>query len=125
MKLWAGIFFVVCADAAGNMLLRHGMRRIGHVEMKHPREILRIIQQVAKNGTLRLGILCMGCAFFMFLSLLSRADLSLILPATALGAAVNTLGAQFILKENVTVGRWLGTLFICAGVAALSFQSAG
>ncbi len=52
--------------------------------------------------------------------LLSWSDLSFALPATALGSVVNTVGARFFLKENVTMGRWMGTLLICVGVSLLS-----
>ena len=94
------ILAVISADAAGNMLLRQGMKR-GWVA----------------NSVLASGILCMAVSFFLFAALLSRADLSLVLPMTALGYVVNVLGARCFLKESVTPARWLGTLFIGTGVA--------
>jgi drug/metabolite transporter (DMT)-like permease len=33
---------------------------------------------------------------------------------------MGTLGAQFILKETVTLQRWAGTLLVCLGVALTS-----
>ncbi len=47
---------------------------------------------------------------------LSWADLTYVLPATSVGYILLTLIAKFVLHENVTWTRWLGILFISAGV---------
>jgi transporter family protein len=75
------------------------------------------------TAMLGLGIVCNAVAFFVFLALHSWADVSFVLPATALGYSVKILGAQYLLQENVTTARWIGTIFICIGVALISFKS--
>ncbi|HKV41993.1 MAG TPA: EamA family transporter, partial [Blastocatellia bacterium] len=86
------------------------------------RELVRIARRAIVNPMLGLGILCMAIAFFTFLTLLGRADLSFVLPLTALGTAVSVLGARYILKEEVTAARWAGTVCICVGVALISMN---
>jgi uncharacterized membrane protein len=56
----------------------------------------------------------------MYLTLLSRADVSQILPMTALDYIVVALLAQVILAEPVTGARWAGILLIVIGVALVS-----
>ncbi len=119
MKTWLTVAGVVFSDALGNMALRQGMKQVGDVTSCRLRELPNLIYRVAANKMLGDGILCIPAAFFLFLALLSWADLSFALPATALASVVNALGARFILKENVTAGRWAGTLLICGGVALL------
>jgi len=56
----------------------------------------------------------------MYLTLLSRADVSQILPMTALDYIVVALLAQVFLAEPVTGARWAGILLIVTGVALVS-----
>lgn len=120
MKIWLTVIGVVIADAVGNMALRRGMEQMGDVTLYQPGQILNLIGQILRNRVLGFGILCIAAAFLLFLALLSWSDLSFALPATALGSVVNTVGARVFLKENVTLGRWMGTLLICVGVSLLS-----
>ena len=120
MKIWLTVIGVVVADVFGNMALRRGMEQIGDVTLYQPSQILSLVCRILRNKVLGFGILCIAVAFFLFLALLSWSDLSFALPATALGSVVNTVGARFFLKENVTTGRWMGTLLICIGVSLLS-----
>ncbi len=119
MKTWFTVAGVVFANATGNMALRRGMEQIGDVTHYQRREILGLVRQMIKNKMLELGVLCIATAFLLFLALLSWADLSFALPATALASVLNALGARVLLKEKVTAGRWIGTFLICGGVALL------
>ena len=97
---------VVLADAAGNLLLSRGMKGAGKTRFVW----------------LGAGIGCMAFSFYSFLGLLSRANLSFVLPATALGYVVNTFGAAFLLKEKVSAQRWAGSLLVGIGVALVSIR---
>ena len=119
MKTWLTVAGVVFADAMGNMALRRGMEQIGDVTLFRFREVPSLISRMIRNKMLGLGVLCIAAAFFLFMALLSWADLSFALPATALNSVVNTLGARVLLKENVTAGRWVGIFLICGGAALL------
>ncbi len=122
MKIWLMVLSVVCADSAGNMAIRQGMKQVGDVTERQPGQAAGLVWRVLTNKMVGLGILCMAVAFSLFMTLLSRANLSFVLPATALSYVVNTLGARVVLKENVTAERWVGTLFICVGVALISLS---
>jgi ceramide glucosyltransferase len=56
-------------------------------------------------------------SFFSFLAVLSWANLSFVVPATAIVYVVTVLGAKIFLDEKVDRLRWGGTLLICFGVA--------
>ena len=49
------------------------------------------------------------------MALLSRVDLSFVLPATASGYVLSALLGWMFLAENVSVRHWVGILFIFAG----------
>ena len=116
---WLTVAGVVISDALGNMALRHGMDRIGDVTLCRAHEIPNLLIRIIRNPMLVLGVGCIAVAFLLFVALLSWADLSFALPATALSSVVNALGARWILKENISLGRWIGVLFICCGAILL------
>ena len=119
MRTWLTVAGVVISDAMGNMALRRGMEQIGDITLCRLREIPDLVYRMIRNKMLGLGVLGIAAAFFLFMALLSWADLSFALPATALNSVANTLGARFLLKENVTAGRWVGVFLICGGAALL------
>jgi drug/metabolite transporter (DMT)-like permease len=62
-------------------------------------------------------------AFFAcYLSALSWADLTYVLPATALGYVFMALLSVFFLHEHVSVWRWAGILLITAAVGFVANQ---
>jgi drug/metabolite transporter (DMT)-like permease len=51
------------------------------------------------------------------MTLLSWADLSYVLPVTALGYVLTALMGRFFLGEHVSLGRWAGIALIMGGVS--------
>ena len=98
--------------AAGDSLLAHGMKQVGNVSLHHlPSIILAIL-----NPSVALGILLLLGFFASYMTALSWADLTYVLPATSLGYVLLAIVARFVLHEQVTPTRWLGILLISAGV---------
>jgi uncharacterized membrane protein len=50
------------------------------------------------------------------MSLLSQADLSFVLPVTAVGYPLTAVMGRLFLNEQISAERWAGTLLILAGV---------
>ena len=103
---------VMCFGSIGDALLSRGMKQLGSVDLHHWQQIIRPIA----NPWILLGILCLTVFFASYLTALSFADLSYVLPATALGYVLVTLIAKFLFHENVSMLRWLGVLLISCGV---------
>src|SRR2546426_3440071 len=69
---------------------------------------------------LLLGVALQATFFVMYLTLLSRANVSQVLPLTAIDYIVVALLARLLLAEPVTPARWAGIALIAAGVALVS-----
>ncbi len=123
MKIWIGIIVLVLVDSTGTLLIAQGMKQVGEISSLQPRRLLRMGRRIVTNHLLWLGFVFQTSTFFLFLTLLSWANLSLVIPMAASGYVINILGAQFLLKERVTKERWIGTLLICVGVALVSLNS--
>lgn len=111
------IAVVVLAGTGGELALTHTMKQVGEVRQFDLRNLLRVLGRAFRLGWMWFGIGLMTVAFFSLLALLSWADVSLVVPATALSYLVGTLGAKFLLGEQVNGVRWAGVLLVCGGVA--------
>jgi drug/metabolite transporter (DMT)-like permease len=114
------IAIVVLGGSAGDVFITKGMKQIGEISTVHPGELARVALKVLANVNFLIGIFFMACSFFAFLAVLSWADLSFVLPATSLSFVITTIGAKFILNEEITRLRLAGTLLVCVGVALIS-----
>jgi len=98
--------------ATGDSLLSRGMKEVGTISLRHlPELILAIL-----NPWVALGILCLLGFFASYMTALSWADLTYVLPATSLGYVLLAIIAKYALHEEVTPLRWLGILLISGGV---------
>ena len=111
-KKYLVLFAVMCFGSTGDALLKRGMNDFGPVDLHH---LLHVVTALA-NPWVLLGIVCLTAFFASYLTALSWADLSYVLPATALGYVVVTLLGKYFLHENVSPLRWLGVLLISCGV---------
>jgi uncharacterized membrane protein len=105
---------VVCANA-GDLLLKRGMTEIGAVAITAT-GISRAFWMTVSSATIWLGILFLIGFMVSYMTVLSWADYSYVMPAGAFGYAILTVLAVVFLHENVTPKRWLGVLLICVGV---------
>ena len=120
MRIAVLIGIVVLTGTAGDLAVSHTMKKIGHVEFLHPSSILRFVFRGFRMAWMWIGIGLMAISFFSLLALLSSADVSFVVPATALSYVAGAFGAKFLLHGQVPPLRWAGALFVCVGVALLS-----
>ena len=106
--LAAVIFFA----ATGDVSLARGMRDFGAVTSANVQHVFTVLL----NPWIVLGILMLIGFFASYLSALSFADLTYVLPATSLSYILMVLLAKFFLHEHVSLWRWLGVALIVAGV---------
>lgn len=105
---------------AGHVMLAKGMKTIGDLTEASTAVVGGMVGRTVSNPWVLLGVLLQAGFFFMYLTLLSRADVSKILPMTAFDYIVVALLAQLFLSEPVTPGRWTGIGLIVAGVFLVS-----
>jgi len=111
------ITIIVFTSQGGDLALSYAMKKMGEVRSFGPRHLLKTLGRAFQIGWMWVGIGLMAVAFFSLLALLSWANVSLVVPATASSYIVGTLGAQFLLGERVDKVRWIGVLIVCLGVA--------
>lgn len=117
---WGLVFLIVSATVASDLLQSFEMKRQGEVHDFRPSALGRLFSVLLRRRLLVLAIVCMAISFFAFLQLLTIADLSFAVPATAATYVLETFLAKIVLKENVVWQRWAGAALVACGVLLLS-----
>ena len=103
---------VVIFGSCGDVCLGRGMRDFGAVTASNWHLLLGAIA----DPWIIAGICFLIGFFCTYITALSWADLTYVLPATAISYVFMALLARIFLHENVTLVHWVGIGLITAGV---------
>jgi drug/metabolite transporter (DMT)-like permease len=101
----------VCAPLADACLSR-GMTKLPAISLDHPATLIAAVF----TPWIALGIALLIGFFASYLTALSWADLTYVLPATAFGNVIVALLSRFWLQEAISLERWAGIALITLGV---------
>ena len=120
LKTFAFMLVAVLFGGTGHVMLSKGMKTVGDLTEAPAGKLGGMIGRALSNPWLLLGVALQATFFVMYLALLSRADVSKVLPMVALDYVVVALLAQALLAEVVTPARWAGIGFVVIGVTLVS-----
>jgi drug/metabolite transporter (DMT)-like permease len=102
----------LCAPL-GDTCLSRGMTHLPVITLAHPGTLVAAVftPWIAAGIALLIGF------FASYLTALSWADLTFVLPATAFGNVIVALLARFWLQEPISLERWAGIALITLGVS--------
>jgi len=107
---------IACCNGFGDVMLKRGMTDVGAIHLHQWQHVFTAVL----NPWILLGIACLAGFFYSYLTALSWADLSYVLPATALGYVVTTVLSRYFLHEHISPWRWAGVLLISFGVGLVT-----
>ena len=110
---------ILCSTGE-EIALTHGMKATGEPARLRPRELASFLLRAIQNGWLWAVVPLLTLSFYSLLVLLSWQPISFVIPASALSYVVGSLGAKYILREDVSPARWAGVVLVCAGVALVA-----
>lgn len=117
---WILLAVMVCSTVFGDLLQTFDMKRFGEIRDFRLAQLGSLLKQLAVRRYLILAVCFMAVSFFAFIELLSVADLSFAVPASAATVVLETILAKLLLKERVDVRRWAGAGLVAFGVALLA-----
>ncbi len=103
---------VAISAPLGDSCLARGMAAMPAITVTHPASLITAIF----TPWIALGIALLIGFFASYLTALSWADLTFVLPATAFGYVIIALLARFWLHEAISLERWTGIVLIALGV---------
>lgn len=101
----------ICAPL-GDSCLSRGMRHMPAITLAHPFALIAAVF----TPWIVLGIALLIGFFASYLTALSWADLTYVMPATAFGNVIVALLSRFCLGESISWQRWTGIVLITMGV---------
>jgi drug/metabolite transporter (DMT)-like permease len=121
LKTLVLVLIATLIGGAGHVMLSKGMQTVGDLtEAPALRAAGAMAVRALSSPWLLLGVALQAMFFAMYLTLLSRAQVSQLLPMTALDYVVVALLARVVLAEAVTPARWAGIALIIVGVVLVS-----
>ena len=116
MKTRIILAVTVAESVAGNLALGHGMKLVGDVSKLPPMRMAVASVAALFNPWVAVGVILLIAWFLTYTTALSWADLSYVVPTTAIGYVITALLSHFLLHEALSPARWAGTVLIAAGV---------
>ncbi|PYU52024.1 MAG: hypothetical protein DMG48_06305 [Acidobacteria bacterium] len=120
MRVILALAVLILGSTGGEIAITHGMKATGEPTRLRPMALLQFLGRAVRNGWFWAGVPLMALSFYSLLVLLSWEPISFVIPASALSYVVGTLGAKYILGEQVSAARWAGVVLVCAGVALVA-----
>ena len=108
--------FVSVCTPLGDSCLRRGMAHLPAITLAHPCSLIAAIftPWVALGIALLIGYLA------SYLTALSWADLTFVMPAAGFGNVIIALLSRFWLHEAISPARWAGIVLITVGVGLVA-----
>jgi drug/metabolite transporter (DMT)-like permease len=103
---------VAISAPLGDSCLSRGMAAMPAITLAHPASLIAAVF----TPWIAVGIALLIGFFASYLTALSWADLTFVLPATAFGYVIIALLARFWLQESISLERWAGIVLITLGV---------
>jgi drug/metabolite transporter (DMT)-like permease len=103
---------VAISAPLGDSCLSRGMAAMPAITLAHPGSLIAAVF----TPWIAVGIALLIGFFASYLTALSWADLTFVLPATAFGYVIIALLAHFWLHETISIERWAGILLVTLGV---------
>ena len=118
---WRLVVLTSVCNTLGDVLNTAGMKREPEVEKLDLSSLFQMLSRIVRNPLVLGGVAALTAGFFAMMSLLSIANVSFSVPATALSYVLETLLAKYILKEDVRFRRWAAASLVAAGVVLLQW----
>jgi drug/metabolite transporter (DMT)-like permease len=109
---YAILVVIMVTAAFGDTFLSRGMSQVGPVDVHH----LPLLLHAIGNLNVVTGVLLLIAFFGSYMTALSWADLTWVMPATAFGNVIIALLSRFWLHEHLSISRWCGILCLTCAV---------
>jgi drug/metabolite transporter (DMT)-like permease len=110
-------------DCFGQFCFKKTAVAQGSISITSLSEASSFLTGALSSGYLWLGLAAVTIVLVSWLTVLSKVDLSVAMPVTSVSYVFVALTSLIFLHEHISPIRWLGIIFILAGVAVVSTSS--
>ena len=113
------ILITLAGTTVGQLLLKYGMTHVGEMPPDLGSGMAFLIRALL-NPLVLLSLFLAFIAALGWIAAVSKTDLSFAYPFMSLGPALVLLFSSILLKEHVSLLRWIGVIVIGIGVLIVS-----
>ena len=107
----------VLLNATAQLLIRKGMLQVGQLEMKN---LIQSVLPMIGNLWLWLAMFSYAISIFLWISVLSKVEVSFAYPFLSIGYIVAAVAGYIFFNEDISFVRIAGIIVICIGVILIS-----
>jgi len=108
-------FFTTLLITSGQVLWKIGLQKIGGFYLPE-KSIIDNFFRIILNGWILSGFIVYAVATGFFMWLLSKYEISLVIPITSVAFIYSLIAGHLLFNEQITVWRLMGVLIIILGV---------
>ena len=113
------LLFILC-DTATQIFLKKGATHLGEIPLDQISHVLLYVLNILTNGNIMMGVCFVLIAFFSWLAILSKVDLSKAQLINSLVYVTVPLASIFFLGETIHMTQMFGILLISLGALIAS-----
>jgi drug/metabolite transporter (DMT)-like permease len=113
------LLFILC-DTATQIFLKKGATNLGEIPLDQLSHVLLYVINILTNVNIMMGVMFVLIAFFSWLAILSKVDLSKAQLMNSLVYVTVPLASIFFLGETIHMTQMLGILLISLGALIAS-----
>ena len=117
--LFLFLLFILC-DTATQIFLKKGATNLGEIPLDQLSHIIIYVLNILTNANIIIGVLFVLIAFFSWLAILSKVDLSKAQLMNSLVYVTVPLASIFFLGETIVIQQLFGILLISLGALIAS-----
>ena len=115
-KIIGLLAIAVVSQSIGNVLLSMGMKELAGKVATGMAAWGGLLYHMVTSPAILIGAALFVVFFILWMTALSRADLSFVLPAVSFEVVLNVAFANWFLQETISPIRWAGVALISIGV---------
>jgi drug/metabolite transporter (DMT)-like permease len=116
------IVFTSLCDTFRELFLKSGVNSLNQFAPDNIRGVVIFVFKLIRTPWVWISILVGFFSLFIWLFVLSKADLNLAFSLDSMHYIFIALASQFILKEKVRFSRWFGTFLIVLGITLVALS---
>jgi drug/metabolite transporter (DMT)-like permease len=116
------IVFTSICDTFRELFLKSGVNSLNQFAPDNIREVIIFVFKLIRIPWVWISILIGFLSLFIWLFVLSKADLNLAFSLDSMHYLFIAFASRFLLNEKVTFSRWFGTLLIVLGITLVTLS---
>ena len=113
------IFLTDICDTVSQLLLKSAINSLD-LHINTVRKVIRLMVHLITNPRVLIGFIFSAVSLFIWLFVLTKSDLNFAFSMDSMRYILIALASVFVLKEKISIVRWLGIFAVVCGIVIVA-----